>query len=362
MENQRLEFTRNNHTDIYIGSDLFSEVAAKFNISGLPKHCAILTNKTVAKYYLEPLIKELENKNIKSAVIQIEDGESYKSFETVNSIIEELAAAEIDRDCPLIGLGGGVICDLAGFVASTYKRGIPLILMPTTLLAMVDASFGGKNAINTPTAKNLIGTFYQPLITFMDVKLLTSLLSQQLYCGLVEALKHGLIFDMAYFNFIVNNLEEIKNKNIPILQRVIRRSVFIKKEFISEDELDNGRRVHLNFGHTFGHGLETSGNYVRYNHAEAVGLGMLMAIKASINVGILKEDFSEKLVNVLKSLDMPTEITNTLSIEKVIEAIKSDKKRSHDGIKFILPESEGKTVVYRVKPEDLDNFVRTAIV
>lgn len=362
MENQRLEFTRNNHTDIYIGTYLFPEIAAKFNISGLPRHCAILTNKTVSKYYLEPLIKELQNKNIKVATIEIEDGESYKNLDTVNTIIEELAAAEIDRDCPLIGLGGGVVCDLAGFVASTYKRGIPLILVPTTLLAMVDASFGGKNAINTPTAKNLMGTFYQPLMTFMDVKVLTSLLSQQLYYGLVEALKHGLIYDMAYFNFIVNNLEEIKNKNLPILQRVIRRSVFIKKEFISEDELDIGKRAHLNFGHTFGHGLETSGNYVRYNHAEAVGIGMLMAIKAAVNKEILKDDYSDKLVNVLKSLDLPTQITNTLYIEKVIEAIKSDKKRSHDGIKFILPEAEGKTVVYKVKPEELDSFVRSAIV
>ena len=362
MESQKLEFTRHSQTDIYIGTDLFPVLASKFNIAGLPKSCSIITNSTIAEYYLEPLKKALSEKNIKTVSIIIEDGESFKNFETVQKIIDELAQNEIDRDCPIIGLGGGVVCDISGFVASIYKRGVPLILFPTSLLAMVDASFGGKSAINTANAKNLVGSFYQPLMTFMDVTLLNTLPLSQLYYGLVEPLKHGLIFDMAYFNFILKNLDDIKSRKLPVLQRVIRRSVYIKKEFISEDELDTGKRAHLNFGHTFGHGIETAGDYRRYNHAEAVGLGMLMAIKAAVKVGILKEDFSDKLKEVLVKLELPTDLPVTFPIDKIIEAIKSDKKRNHDGIKFILPEEPGKTKIYKVKSTDLDEFVRNSLI
>lgn len=362
MENQRLEFTRHSKTDIYIGSDLFSEIGSRFNIAGLPKNCAIITNETIAKIYLEPLIKSLYEKNIKSIFIVIPDGESHKNFEIAMDVINQLNQNEVDRECPIIGLGGGVVCDLSGFVASIYKRGLPLILIPTSLLAMVDASYGGKNAINTSYAKNLVGTFNQPLMTFMDVNLLNTLPLSQLYYGLVEALKHGLIYDMAYFNFIVKNIEDIKAKKSAVIQRVIRRSVYIKKEFIAEDELDTGKRAHLNFGHTFGHALETVGEYRRYNHAESVGLGMLMAIKAALNVGILKEDFSYQLKEVLKTLEMPTGLPIAIPVEKIVEAIKFDKKRNHDGIKFILPEKPGRTVIYKVKPAELDDFVRGSLV
>jgi 3-dehydroquinate synthase len=363
MENQRLEFTRHSKTDIYIGSELFTTVASKFNIAGLPKSCTIITNETLEPLYLKPLEKALQEKNIKFNSIVIHDGETYKVFDTVNEIIKQLSENEAERDCPIIGLGGGVVCDITGFVASIYKRGVPLILIPTTLLAMVDASFGGKNAINTESAKNLIGSFYQPLMTFIDVSLLNSLSLSQIYYGLVEPLKHGLIYDMAYFNFIIKNLEDIKAKKLPVLQRVIRRSVYIKKEFIIDDELDTNKRAHLNFGHTFGHALETAGEYMRYNHAEAVGLGMLMAIKASVNVGLLKEDFSKDLKDILTSLELPTELPVTIDVDKIIEAIKEDKKRSsHDGIKFILLENPGKSVIYKVKPQDLDEFVRNSLV
>lgn len=362
MENQKLKFTRHSQTDIFIGTDLFTEIAAKFNIAGLPKESVIITNETVGQLYLEKLTQALKTKNIKVTAITIGDGECFKNLDTVNYIVKQLVANEIDRNCPIIGLGGGVVCDLSGFIAAIYKRGTPLILVPTSLLAMVDASFGGKNAINTDSAKNLIGTFYQPVMTFVDVSLLKSLPLSQIYYGLVEALKHGLIYDFAYFNFIIKHLNEIKQISIPMLQRVIRRSIFIKKEFISEDELDTGKRFHLNFGHTFGHGIETAGDYRRYNHAEAVGLGMLMATKAAKNLGILKEDYFSSLEKVLTSIELPTHIAKSCSAEKIIDAIKSDKKRSADGIKFILPEKPGKTLIHKVKTEDLDNFVKNSFV
>ena len=362
MENQKLNFIRHYQTDIYLGEDLFPEIAGKFNISGLPRDCVIITNENVGNLYLKDLTEALKAKNIKTTPIIIKDGECFKNFETVNNIIQQLAGQHIDRSCPIIGLGGGVVCDISGFVASTYKRGTPLILVPTSLLAMVDASFGGKNAINTDSAKNLIGTFYHPIMTFVNISVLKSLPLSQMYYGLVEAIKHGLIYDFAYFNFIINNLDEIKKFNLPILQRIIRRSIFIKREFVTNDELDNGKRGHLNFGHTFGHGIETAGDYRRYNHAEAVGLGMLMAIKASVKLGILKENYFKMLESLLKELDLPTQISSEVSIDKLIQAIQSDKKRNNDFIKFILPENLGKTIVYKVKANEIDRFVRDALV
>lgn len=361
MDNNKLVFERVSQTNIFIGSDLFSALAHKIRTLN-SKQCVVVTNETISSLYSDALKQQLQENGIAPTFVIIKDGESYKSIDTAYEIINQLSRNEIDRACPIIGFGGGVVCDITGFVASIYKRGLPLILFPTSLLAMVDASFGGKNAVNTPTAKNLAGTFYQPIMTFMDVSILKSLPLSQLYYGLVEALKHGLISDMAYFNYIINNLDEIKQKQESVLERLIRRSVHIKSDFILTDELDLGKRAHLNFGHTFGHAIETIGNYLRFNHAEAVGLGMLMAIKASNNVGIAKDDFSSLLSEILKKIELPITLPIDFTADKIIEAIKSDKKRNSEGIKFILTEEPGKTMPYIVKIEDLENFVKNSMI
>lgn len=361
METQKLEFKRETKTEIFIGDEIISELPSKFNLFGFTKQCAIITDTTVSRLYSNFLEKILSSANISVTTIVLDSGETSKNLDNVSYIIQKLDKAGIDRDCPIIGFGGGVICDITGFTASVYKRGVPLILIPTTLLAMVDASFGGKNAVNTNTTKNLIGSFYQPQMTFMDVSFLATLPQTQLYYGLIEALKHGIINDTAYFSFILKNLQDIKEKKPSVLQRVIRRSVYIKTEYIQDDEMDKGKRAHLNFGHTFGHAIESVGKYLRYNHAEAVGLGMLMAIKASLNKGILKEDFSSKLIEVLTELDMPTSLSKEFTAEDLANAIMSDKKRSHDCIKFILLESPGKTVVSKINTSDVLDFVKKSM-
>lgn len=360
METQRIEYSRSTMTEIIIGNGILKEFSARLSRLTSARRCAVITNETVAKWYLEPLKEELANKGFSAVEIIIPDGEKYKNFETVISLLSELSKNQIDRDCVILGLGGGVICDITGFAASIYKRGITLALVPTSLLAMVDASFGGKNGVNTSEGKNLAGTFYQPALTCVDVSFLLSLPLSQLSYGVVECIKHGLIGDSAYYKFLCNNISEIRARQLVILQRVVRRSVYIKKSFISKDELDKGVRAHLNFGHTFGHALESAGGYIRLNHCEAVGLGMLMAIKTSALLGILKEDYSEQLKIVLRELELPISLPTEISVNSILAYIAQDKKRNEKGLAFVLPVSPGKTLIQHIKSDDLEKIVTIA--
>lgn len=320
------------------------------------KHCAIVTNETVAKWYLQPLVAELRSKGIQTCEIVLPDGEKYKTLESVTRILNHLCEKQLDRNTPLIAVGGGVICDLGGFAASIFKRGLPLILMPTSLLAMVDASIGGKNGVNLPGGKNLAGSFYQPTLTAIDVSVLRTLPLSQLAYGLVEAIKHGAIADSAYFRFIFKNVEAIKTRQITLLQRLIRRSIHIKKSFVAEDELDHGIRAHLNFGHTFGHALEAAGSYIRLHHGEAVGLGMLMALKASRTIGKLEDDYSANLRQILEEFGLPTTIPGELDRKELLKSLSQDKKKTEDGYRFILPEGLGKTFLHKVTENGIEEF------
>lgn len=360
METQKLNYTRTSTTEIILGNDIFKDVAARIFRLRSAKHCAVLTNETVAKWYLQPLLAELRSKGIKACEIVLPDGEKYKNLDSISTILTELCKENLDRNCPLIVLGGGVICDLGGFAASIFKRGIPLVTLPTSLLAMLDACIGGKNGINLAGGKNLAGTFYQPVFTAIDVSVLRTLPLSQLAYGLVEAIKHGAIADSAYFRFIHKSIEQIKAKQINLLQRLIRRSIHIKKTFVSEDELDQGIRAHLNLGHTFGHALEAAGNYIRLHHGEAVGLGMLMALKASRSIGKLEEDYSENLSHLLSELGLPTKIPIELDRKELLQSLAQDKKKTQDGYCFILPQSLGKTFVHKVSSDKIEDFFLTA--
>jgi len=360
MESQKLTYTRTSTNEILLGNDIFKEVASRIHRMRAAKHCAILTNETVAKWYLQPLLAELRSKGIKTCEIVLPDGEKYKTLESIATILAKLCADNLDRNCPLIALGGGVICDLGGFAAAIFKRGIPLVMMPTSLLAMVDASIGGKNGINLSEGKNLAGTFYQPTLTAIDVSVLRTLPLSQLAYGVVEAVKHGAIADSAYFRFIHKNIDAIKAKQITLLQRLIRRSIHIKKSYVAEDELDQGIRAHLNFGHTFGHALEAAGNYIRLHHGEAVGIGMLMALKAAKSIGKLEEDYSESLAGILAEFSLPTKIPVEFDKKELLRMLAQDKKKAEDGYRFILPETLGKTFVHKVSSDKIEDFFLNA--
>ncbi|NCB39070.1 MAG: 3-dehydroquinate synthase [Erysipelotrichia bacterium] len=361
MEAQKLVFNRTNTNEIILGNDIVKEIIARILRTRVAKRCAIVTNDTVSKWYLQPLLAELRSRGVTACEIIIEDGEKYKNFETANFIMAKLCEAGIDRDCPLIALGGGVVCDLTGFVASIYKRGLPLVLLPTTLLAMVDASIGGKNGLNLEQGKNLVGTFYQPILTAIDVSVLRTLPLSQLSYGLVETVKHGAIADSAYYRFILKNLSDIRSRQLNLMQRLVRRSIHIKKTYIADDELDQGARAHLNLGHTFGHPLEAAGNYVRLHHGEAVGLGMLMALKASSSLGTLEEDYTESLQSILTEFGLPIKIPSELDKKEILHTLSQDKKKNQDGYKFILPAGLGKTFIHKVGPDKISDFFLAAM-
>jgi 3-dehydroquinate synthase len=361
MESQKLTYDRHSETEILIGKNIFHELAAKILRLRTNKKVAVLTNENVAKWYLQPLVAELRTRSIEVHEIVIQDGEKFKTSETAFSIISRLCELGIDRGCPLVSLGGGVIGDIGGFVASIFKRGLPFIQVPTSLLAMVDASIGGKTGINLPEGKNLIGTFYQPVLTAIDISHLTTLPLSQLSYGLVEAVKHGCISDSAYYRFILKNLADIKRKQLNLLQRLVRRSIHIKKSIVQEDEMEKGTRALLNLGHTFGHALEAAGSYRRLHHGEAVGIGMLLALKASQNVGILAEDYTESLIQILSELNLPTKIPNELENDKILNTLNQDKKKSGNCFSFILPQKLGEVVNYKVPESEINKFLSNII-
>ncbi|MFZ5949531.1 MAG: 3-dehydroquinate synthase [Candidatus Rifleibacteriota bacterium] len=361
MESQKLQYSRTTSSEIILGSEIFKEIAARVHRSRTAKKCAIVTNDVVNRWYLQPLVAELRSRGVKADEIIIPDGEKFKTLETAFSIINRLCELEIDKDCPIISLGGGVVGDITGFVASVYKRGIPFIQIPTSLLAMVDACVGGKNGLNLESGKNLIGTFYQPMLTAIDVSVLKTLPLSQLSYGMVEAIKHGAIADAAYIRFILKNTEDIKSRQIGLMQRLIRRSIHIKKTIVQEDELDTGHRYQLNLGHTFGHALETAGSYIRLHHGEAVGLGMLMALRASATAGILEEDYTEILQQLFKDFNLPQKVPEELEKKEILNTITQDKKKSHEGYTFVLPVKLGKVVLHKVAPEQIGAFISDAL-
>ncbi len=361
MESQRLVFKRSSTNEVILGNDIVKEIVSRLMRFRVARHCAVVSNDTIAKWYLQPLLSELRSRGFVAHEIMVAEGEKHKNYETAATIMKSLSDAGMDRDCPVIALGGGVICDLTGFVASIYKRGLPLVLLPTSLLAMVDACIGGKNAINLEQGKNLAGTFYQPFFTAIDVSVLRTLPLGQLSYGLVEAVKHGAIADAAYYRFILKNLSDIKSKQLPLMQRLIRRSIHIKKAFVAGDELDQGLRSHLNFGHTFGHALEATGGYIRLHHGEAVGLGMLMAIKAAASLRLLEEDYSESLKAILSEFGLPTTIPVELDKKEILNHISQDKKKNQNGYHFILPVTLGKTIVHKVDPDRIEDFLNASM-
>jgi 3-dehydroquinate synthase len=342
MEIQKVALRREYSYEIVLGREITAALVGKILRLRGSRQCAVLTNETVARWYLQPLVAELRSRGFDTLELVVPDGEAYKTLDTANSLYPRLFAAGLDRRSPFITLGGGVIGDLGGFVAATYKRGLPFVQMPTTVLAMVDASIGGKVGVNTPEGKNLVGAFHQPALVGIDVATLRTLPQAQTANGLVEALKHGAIADAAYFKFITKNVEAWKARNLDLLQRLVRRSVHIKKEIVEADELEQGTRAILNFGHTFGHAFELLGGYSRYQHGEAVGLGMLAALAVARGMGLLKEDYSDALRAFLQEFGLPLTFPAAWTTDDLIAAMVQDKKRRAEALVLVLPVMLGK--------------------
>jgi len=330
--------------DILIGSGLLARLPELFEQYRVRARLFLIANSNVFKLHGEKLLKSLNAAGFEATQILIPDGEKYKNLQTLENIYTYLIAQGADRQSTILALGGGVTGDLAGFAAATFHRGTPYIQLPTTLLSQVDSSVGGKTGVNHSQGKNLIGSFYQPRLVCADTDTLATLPAREFQSGLYEVLKYGLIYDADFFDFLEVHLEEVKLRQTPVIEDVISRCCEIKAEITSVDETEADIRRILNFGHTFGHGLEAAAGYTGITHGEAVGYGMIAAILLSERRGYLDRATVDRLNRCICRIGQLPPISS-LSLDAVLEAIGRDKKRQHDRINFVLLKQIGKTVI-----------------
>lgn len=302
----------------------------------------VVTNEIVAPLYLDRLRAGLPDRAVSITVLP--DGEQHKTLTSFAAIIDSLVEARFHRDCCIVALGGGVIGDVAGFAAASYQRGVDFVQVPTTLLAQVDSSVGGKTAVNHPRAKNMIGAFYQPKCVLADTDTLRTLPARELGAGIAEIVKYGLIEDPALFAWLEQNIEALLALDPQALGFAIRRSCEIKAAIVAEDEHEHGRRALLNFGHTFGHALESLGRYERWLHGEAVAIGMQMAANASLALGWLGHEQHARVAALLRRARLPLDASG-VAADDVLELMQMDKKAGRGGLRLVLLHDIGRAVV-----------------
>jgi len=322
--------------------------------------CAVITNPTVGDLYLAPVIESLKKAGFDAVTIEIPDGEEYKNLTQVSLIYDRLLEARLDRDSAIVGLGGGVIGDISGFVAATYLRGVPFVQAPTTLLAFVDSSIGGKTGVNHRLGKNLIGAFYQPKAVIIDPDALSTLDKRELCAGLAEVVKYGVIRDAGFFKFIEDNARALTNppsaSDGESLVEAIKRSCVAKAEVVMEDEREGSIRSILNFGHTFAHAIEALTGYKEFRHGEAVSMGMVMAARLSHVLGLASPDIAIRLEKLLKRLSLPIKPPG-FSPYEYVEAMKLDKKVKAGKIRFVLVQDLGRVIMREVPEKKLIEFI-----
>ena len=326
--------------DILIGAGLLDRAESW---QGLPKAaCAVIvTNDTVAPLYLARLKAQLSAHYSRVDEVVLPDGEQHKGFESFNRIVDHLLASAADRKTVIFALGGGVIGDMAGFAAAVYMRGVPFVQVPTTLLAHVDSSVGGKTAINHPLGKNMIGAFYQPTRVIADLDTLDTLPQRELSAGLAEVIKYGPIADEAFLGWIETHLDDLLARDKPALAYAVQRCCEIKAWVVGQDEREQGLRAILNFGHTFGHAIETGLGYGAWLHGEAVGCGMVMASDLSVRVGLMPADFLPRMRRLIERAGLPV-VGPKLGLARYLELMRVDKKAEGGEIRFVLIEGLGR--------------------
>ncbi len=329
---------------IYIGTNLLHNSTATLLAHIAGRQVLIVSNVTVAAYYLTAVEKLLTNYQCHNLLLP--DGEAYKTLASFSLIIDKLVELHFNRQCTLIALGGGVISDLTGFAAACYQRGVNVIHIPTTLLAQIDASIGGKTAINHSQGKNLIGAFYPPRCVIIDINTLLTLPQREFVAGIAEMIKHALIADAQYFSDIQTHLSLLLARDTDTLLRLIQRSCEIKAKIVQTDEREqSGQRLLLNFGHTFAHAIETATHYTELLHGEAVAIGMVMAAKLSLGLGYVKQEIVQEIINLLSATGLPTQLPTSINATQVIELFQYDKKNSDLGLQFVLLSAIGQAIL-----------------
>ncbi|WP_309678518.1 3-dehydroquinate synthase [Polaromonas sp.] len=315
----------------------------------------VVTNTTVAPLYAAQLMQTLQARYDKVLLVTLPDGEAHKDWPTLQLIFDALLENGCDRKTVLFALGGGVVGDMTGFAAASYMRGVPFVQLPTTLLAQVDSSVGGKTAINHPLGKNMIGAFYQPQLVVCDLDVLQTLPPRELSAGLAEIIKYGPIADMAFFGWIEANLQALLAREPAALAHAIRRSCEIKAWVVGLDERESGLRAILNFGHTFGHAIESGLGYGEWLHGEGVGCGMVMAAQLSQRLGLVDTAFVERLTRLVQAAGLPVKgprLSVSDNAGRYLALMRIDKKSEAGEIRFVLIEGPGKAVL-RPAPDAL---------
>jgi len=333
--------------NIYIGGGITGQLGAFCRAAELKGVAAVITNPLVASLYLAAVKAALESAGYLVMVVEIPDGEEYKNSATLNQVYDRLISSGLDRGSFIVALGGGVVGDLAGFAAATFLRGIPFVQVPTTLLAQVDSSVGGKTGINHRLGKNLIGAFYQPALVVADLDTLDTLAEREFLCGVAETLKYGVVLDRELFAYLAASVEAVIAREKKTLEHIVAAACRIKAAVVASDERETGRRAVLNFGHTIGHAVETLLGYGVLKHGEAVAIGMVQAARLSCQRGHSTAAELAQVENLVRSFGLATELPSfpVADYEKIIS---HDKKKRDDGVNFIFNQGIGDFVIEKV--------------
>jgi len=330
---------------IHIGSGLLNGLGNYLKAFNYGKKILLISNPAVFGLYGNLVKESLSGAGFEFVAAEIGDGEEHKTLATAEKLFDLAFSGELDRRCPVVALGGGVVGDVAGFVAATYLRGVPFIQVPTTLLAQVDSSVGGKVAVNHPRGKNIIGAFYQPGLVLADTDTLGTLPVREIRSGLAEVIKYGVIWDADFFTWLEENIEKLLAGDHEALTVAVWESCRIKARVVEEDETEQGLRAILNFGHTVGHAVEALTEYKLYTHGEAVGIGMAAAARLAESLGMFKPADRERVVNLIRRAALPVDIPEGLSTDDMLASFYHDKKVTGGRLTFVLPEGIGRVSV-----------------
>ncbi len=332
--------TEDKSYEIVIGEGILNQIPLDLKKDALAHSYTIITDSIVASLYGEKLLAEFNKAGLRTHLISFPAGEESKSRETKAMLEDEMLRLKMARDSAVIALGGGVVGDIAGYVAATYNRGIPYVQVPTTIVACVDSSIGGKTAVDTPHGKNLIGSFHQPRRVYIDIETLRTLPEKELREGMAEVIKYGVIKDRTFFEFLESGIDQVFSFTKHILTHIIKRCCEIKGEVVELDEKESNLRKTLNFGHTIGHAIENLSDY-EISHGQAISMGMVAEGKIALEMGLWQKAELDRLVSLLIKTGLPADFPNYMNVNRIIDTMKLDKKVRGGEIEMVLPKKLG---------------------
>ena len=346
-----------NSYEVRIGASILAQAGPWLKKNKLSGRAVVIADAAVNALYGDALRQSLAGAGLTATTLEVPPGEEHKTLDSAARLYREMTEALAERSTPVLALGGGVAGDLAGFVAATYMRGVPLVQVPTTLLAQVDSSVGGKTAVDHEQLKNMIGVFYQPRLVIADVSTLKTLPEAELTNGLAEVVKHAAIRSRSLFEYLEASIDRARSRETAVLEEIVRANVEIKAGVVARDEKEQGLRGILNYGHTIGHAIEAVSDF-RLKHGQAVAIGMAAAARISVRMNMLREDEAARLEALLKKAGLPTAVPD-MDITRVISAMRHDKKVQGQKVRFVLLKSLGEAVITdKVSPSLVEEVLR----